>query len=136
MRRYLSPGLPTRGMQHKAILRWVRVSCRTQHSPKYLRFRRNAPKKGHLKRQAINLTLPKRVKAVETAPLRPERSPVSSKTWPDPCRRQHGWPKCDPTTGEAHQTRGFGRRQRIYHNGLKKGETFILIYDLVANFNG
>ena len=60
-------------------------------------------KKGRLRRQAINLTPPKRVKACGMAPLRREGSPVLRHTRPKPCSAQHVRPKCDPTTGKAHQ---------------------------------
>ena len=43
----------------------------------------------------------KGVKAWGTGPWGRRKSPVARNTRPDPCRSNHCWPKCDPTT-EAH----------------------------------
>ena len=102
---YLSSVPPTRGIRHKAYVRWVRAQGHSPHAPgmlqKYLGPCQHSPKGG---RQAINLTSPKRVKARRDAPLASGEAHLTKpRSW------QHGRPKCDPTTGEVHQTRGFGQ---------------------------
>ena len=62
---------------------------------KYHRPRQYSPKEGCLRRSAINLAPPKRVKA--------HLQRVMRHTRPEPCSTQHGRPKCDPTTEKAHQ---------------------------------
>ena len=79
------------------------------HFKKYLGPRRHSPKEMRLRRQALNLTSPMRVKASEDDPLRPEGNPVPRHTRPELCSWHHGRPKCPITTGEAHQTRRFGQ---------------------------
>ena len=79
------------------------------HFQKYLGPRRHSSKEGRLRHQAINITPLKRVKGWGDSPLRPEGFPVPRRTRPDPCRWQHSRPTSDPTTGEAHQTRGFSQ---------------------------
>ena len=82
---YLSFILLTGRVWHKAFLRLFQAQG---HSPqglgilqKYIRPRRHFPKEGRLRRQAINLTPPKRVKVWGDSPLRPEGSPVMRHTW-------------------------------------------------------
>ena len=53
----------------------------------------------------MNLTPPKRVKAWSDTPLRPEVFPVMRHTRPESCSPPHGRLKCEPTTGETHQSR-------------------------------
>ena len=57
-------------------------------------------KKAHLRRQVINLTPLRRVKAWGTPPppTRLEVCPETRHTRPDPCCCYHGRPKCDPST--------------------------------------
>ena len=56
---------------------------RARHFEKYLGPRQHSPEEVSLRRQAINLTPPKRVKACWDASLRPEGSPVLWHTRPE-----------------------------------------------------
>ena len=57
------------------------------------------PIKGHLRRQAINLTSSRRVKAWGNGLPRLEVCPETKHTRPDSYRLHHGRPKCVPSTG-------------------------------------
>ena len=66
IKQYLSSVPLTGRVWHKTFFKVVpgagREPTRVQHSQKCLGPRRHSPKKGHLRRQAINLTSPRRVK--------------------------------------------------------------------------
>ena len=109
---YLSSGPPAGRVWYNAFFKVGPgaglAPTRTRHFQKYIGPRRRSPNEGRLRRQAMNLTLPKRVKSWGYGSLRPKGSPIPRHTRPDLCR-WHGWPKCDPKTGEAHKTVGFGQ---------------------------
>ena len=90
---YLSAVPPSGRVWHKTFfLRWVRAQSRSPDAS-------GIPlKKGHLRRQTITLTPPRRVKA-GSGPLRLNVYPETWHTWPDPFCWHHGQPKCVPSTG-------------------------------------
>ena len=90
----------------RPFLRWVLAqgcsSDHARHSPKCLGPRWRFSKWARLKRQAINLASPRRVRAWGTTPWGSRY--VNPETWhtrPDPCRWYHGRPKCVPSTGSS-----------------------------------
>ena len=75
----------------RPFFRWVWAQSRsrcTRQSPKYLGPCRHSSKEGRLRRQAINVTPPKRVKAWGDSPLRLEGTSVPKHTRPEPCPSQ------------------------------------------------
>ena len=109
---YLLYSPPSVHVWHKAVFRWVwSQGCGPDASgspQKCLWLRRHSPKRGRLRNQAMNLTPPKSVKAWGTAPW----GQRYLQWWgiPDQNRAAHytaGRPKCDPITGEAHQSQGY-----------------------------
>ena len=88
----------------KAVFRWVRSHGQSPHtsgSSENSSGSVGIPLSGRLRRQAINLTPLRRVKAWKDGPSRPEVYPGLSHTRPN-CSARHGQPKCDPDTGESH----------------------------------
>ena len=82
LQRYFSTVPPSEQEWHKAFLRWVRAQgCRPDSpgsSKKCLGPYRHSPEKGCLRCQAINLNLPRRVKAWLDCPLRLELCPMTT----------------------------------------------------------
>ena len=72
------------------------------HSQKCLGPRRHSPKKRHLRRLVIKITLRGGLKPEGTAPwgsrmpVKANLSAVPKHTRPDPCTDQHGRPRCVP----------------------------------------
>ena len=86
----------------KPFLRWVRLQGCSPHASGIAKNTVDIPLiRGGLRHQAINP--PKRIKAWGTASWGWRKSPVLRYTWPDPCRSDHSWPKCDPKTEEVKQ---------------------------------
>ena len=77
----------------RPIFRWVRAQG--SHSQKCLGLRRHFPKKGHLRRRAMNLATPRRVRASGYGPLRlddtgqGEPRPTATGTRTHPTRSAH-----------------------------------------------